>query len=87
MNKLTDDPLVSRDVSRRQIEAATLKNQQQKQMESRLVATPQNAWNQSIAASNDDYMKSALEQVRESDVTLNQNLTRFHGTWFHNQKQ
>ena len=84
--KLEDAPIVSRDVSRRQMEADKLKAKQQKQMESKFVAAPQSAWNQSIAAASDDYMKSALAQVRQSNVTLPDTLTRLHGTWVYNQK-
>ena len=86
MNRYTDEPLVSREVSIRRTEQQNLKTDQQKQMEDRRIAAPQNAWNQSVAASTDDYMKNALIQVRKSDVTLPETLTRLHGTWIHNQK-
>ena len=55
-------------------------------MENRRIAAPQSAWNQSVAASTDTYMRDALTQVRRSDVTLPDTLTRLHGTWIHNQK-
>jgi hypothetical protein len=86
MNKLIDEPLVSRSVSIRRTEQQNLKTKQQKQMESRLVAAPQRAWNQSIAASNDDYMKSALAQVRQSKVTLPDELTMMNGTFIYTNK-
>ena len=50
------------------------------------VAAPQSAWNQSISASTDTYMKNALSQVRKSEVGLPETLTRFHGSWVYNQK-
>ena len=86
MNRYTDEPLIAREVSIRRTEQQNLKTDQQKEMEDRRIAAPQNAWNQSVAASTDDYMKNALTQVRKSDVGLPDALTRLHGTWVHNQK-
>ena len=86
MNRFTDEPLIAREVSIRRTEQQNLKTDQQKQMENRRIAAPQNAWNQSVAASTDDYMKNALTQVRKSDVTLPDALTRIHGSWVYNQK-
>ena len=86
MTQLPDEPLVSRDVSIRREQNGQLKTDQQKQMENRRIAEPQSAWNQSVAASTDTYMRDALTQVRRSDVTLPDTLTRLHGTWIHNQK-
>ena len=81
-----DEPLVSRKVSMRRTEQRKLKTHQRKEMDNRRVAAPQSAWNQSISASTDDYMKNALTQVRKSDVTLPDTLTRHHGSWVYNQK-
>ena len=86
MTQYADDPLVSRDVSIRREQNRQLKINQQKEMENRRVAAPQGAWNQSISASTDDYMKNALTQVRKSGVGLPETLTRLHGTWVYNQK-
>ena len=86
MTDYQSDPLVSRDVSIRRAEQDKLKTHQQKEMDNRRVSAPQSAWNQSVAATTDDYMKNALTQVRKSDVTLPDSLTRHNGTWVHNQK-
>ena len=86
MTDYQDEPLVSRAVSMRRTEQQKLKINQQKEMDNRRVAAPQSAWNQSISASTDDYMKNALSQVRKSDVGLPETLTRFHGSWVYNQK-
>ena len=86
MTDYQSDPLVSRDVSMRHAEQDKLKTHQQKEMDNRRVSAPQSAWNQSVAATTDDYMKNALTQVRKSDVTLPDSLTRHNGTWVHNQK-
>jgi hypothetical protein len=86
MTEYTDEPLVSRDVSIRREQNRQLKTDQQKQMENRRIAAPQSAWNQSVAASTDTKMRDLLSQVRRSDVTLPETLTRLHGTWIHNQK-
>ena len=81
-----DEPLVSRKVSMRHAEQQKLKTHQQKEMDNRRVAAPQSAWNQSVAATTDDYMKNALTQVRMSNVTLPETLTRLHGTWVYSNK-
>jgi hypothetical protein len=86
MTEYTDEPLVSRDVSIRREQNRQLKINQQKEMENRRIAAPQSAWNQSVSASTDTKMRDLLSQVRRSDVTLPDTLTRLHGTWIHNQK-
>ena len=86
MTDYQNDPLVSRDVSIRRAQQEKLKTHQQKEMDNRRVAAPQSAWNQSVAATTDDYMKNALTQVRMSNVTLPETLTRLHGTWVYSNK-
>ena len=82
---ISDTPLVSRAVSQRSDEESKLKKTQQKQMENRLVEKPADAFHQSVAASQDTYIASALRKVRESNVTHPESLTRISGTWLHNQ--
>jgi len=86
MTQYADEPLVSRDVSMRRAEQQNLKIHQQKQMDNRRISAPQSAWNQSVAASTDDYMRDALTQVRKSSVTLPDTLTRLHGTFIYTNK-
>jgi hypothetical protein len=83
---MTDDVLQSLDVQRRESEKQKLKELQNKRMENRLVQRETNNFNQSVNASNDQYMKDALSKVRQSEVTHSETLTRFNGTWMHNQK-
>lgn len=83
--KITDTPLVSREVSQRMDQAEKLRTTQKKQMEERLVANPSNAFHQSVAASGDTYIAEALRKVRESKITHPESLTRMSGTWMHNQ--
>ena len=83
MNTYT--PLVSRAVSQRSDEESKLKKTQQNQMETKLVEKPSDAWRQSLDASGDTYIASALRKVRESNVTHSESLTRISGTWLHNQ--
>jgi hypothetical protein len=83
---MTDEVLQSLDVQRRESEKQKLKELQNKKMENRLVQRETNNFNQSVNASNDQYMKDALSKVRQSDVTHSETLTRFNGTWMHNQK-
>ena len=85
--KITDSPIVSRDVSYRASEKSKLKKTQQKRMEQRLVDQPAYAWRQNLDASGDSYIAAALMKVRQNnDVTIPESLTRISGTWFHNQK-
>ena len=86
MTDYQNDPLVSRDVSMRRKEQEKLKTHQQKEMDNRRVVAPQSAWNQSVAATTDTKMRDLLSQVRMSDVTLPDTLTRLHGSWVYNQK-
>ena len=81
-----DKTLVSREVSIRRNEEKKRQVQQQREINHRRIAEPNDAYNQSVAASNDHYMRDALSQVRKSDVSLPETLTRLHGTWVHNQK-
>ena len=78
------ETLVSLDVSRRREKKQTLKQNQQREMESRRVDRDSKNFNQSVNATNDRYMIDALSKVRESDVTHPENLTRMNGTWMHN---
>ena len=82
---ISDTPLVSRSVSQRADQESKLKKTQQKQMETRLVEKPSDAWRQTLDASGDTYIAEALRKVRESKVTHPESLTRISGTWLHNQ--
>ena len=82
---MVKETLVSLDVSRRKEEQQTLKQNQQKEMESRRVDRDSKNFNQSVNATNDRYMVDALSKVRKSDITLPASLTRRNGTWMHNQ--
>jgi hypothetical protein len=55
-------------------------------MDARRVAAPQSAWNQSVAASTDTYMRDALTQVRKSSTTLPTELTMRMGTYIYTNK-
>jgi len=66
---ISDLPLVSREVSQRTHEQSKLKTTQQKQMETKLVEKPSDAWRQSLDASGDTYIAEALRKVRESKIT------------------
>ena len=78
------DPLVPIEVSSRREEQQKLKQNQQKEMESRRVERDSKNFNQSVNATNDRYMVDALTKVRKSNVTHPENLTRMNGTWMHN---
>ena len=80
------DPLVSRDVSIRREQKRQLKTSQQKEMEFRQVNRDADSFHQSVAATNDHYMRDALLKVRRSKVTLPDELTRIHGTYIYTNK-
>ena len=82
---ISDTPLVSRAVSQRTHEESKLKKTQQKQLQKRLVEKPSDAWRQTLDASGDTYIASALKKVRQSTVTHDETLTRMSGTWLFNQ--
>ena len=79
------ETLVSLAVSRRREEQQKLKQSQQKEIESRRVERDFRNFHQSVSATNDKYMVDALTQVRKSDITLPESLTRRNGTWMRNQ--
>jgi len=81
----TRTTIVSQSVSHRNKQAQELKEQQHTQMEHRLVDNPLHSFQQSLAASGDSYIASALKRVRQSDVTHHESLTRLSGSWLHNQ--
>ena len=86
MTQYADETLVPREVSIRREQNLKLKIDQQKEMENRRISAPQNAWNQSVAASTDTKMRELLSQVRKSDVSLPPSLTMMNGTFIYNQK-
>ena len=83
---MTNDTLIPLQVSIRREEELKRKQNQQREMDNRRVAAQTSAFNQSVAATTDKHMRDALSQVRKSDVTLPDTLTRHMGTWVHNQK-
>ena len=78
------ETLVPLDVSRRREEQQKLKQNQQREMESRRVERDSRNFNQSVHATKDRYMVDALTKVRESDVTHPESLTKMNGSWMHN---
>ena len=81
---MDNETLVSLEVSRRRENKQTLKQTQQKEMESRRIEGDSRNFQQSVNASNDQYMIDALTKVRKSNVTHPENLTRMNGSWMHN---
>ena len=78
------ETLVPLDVSRRREEQQKLKQNQQREMDSRRVYRDSKNFNQSVNASQDKYLVDALSKVRKSDVTHSEDLTRMNGTWMRN---
>jgi len=80
-----EDILTPRNVSRRHQDQQKIRQSQQSQMDSKRVEKDRRDFNQSVSASEDSYMTSALAKVRQSDVTHNETVTRLNGTWLYNQ--
>ena len=76
-----DDPFVSRSVSIQRDQKRNLKTSQQKELEYRQINRDANSFHQSVAATNDQYMKNELLKVRESKVNLPDELLRIHGNF------
>ena len=78
--------LTPRNVTRREQEVQERRDNQRAAMNAERVETENRTFNQSVAASHDHYMTSALEKVRPSNVTHADEITRLSGTWFHNKR-
>ena len=76
-----DTPL---DVQKRKLDAEKLRHQQKIDMNMRRVEDASNRFRSSVNAFNDHDMADALKKVRQSNVTLPDDLTRLNGTWMHN---
>ena len=72
------------DVEKRKLDADKLRLQQKIDMNMQRVEDASNRFQSSVNASNDQYMIDALKKVRQSNVTLPDDLTRLNGTWMHN---
>ena len=72
------------DVQKRKLDAEKLRHQQKIDMNMQRVEDASNRFQSSVNASDDQYMKDALQKVRQSNVTLPDDLTRLNGTWMHN---
>jgi hypothetical protein len=86
MNDTTKDTIVSRNVSIRREQEQKLKQTQQSVMNAERIETDNRQFNQSVNASNDQYMIDALSKVRQSNVSLPDELTRYHGTYTYTNK-
>ena len=86
MNDTTNDPLVSRDGSIRREKELKLKQTQQSQMNTERAEASSRQFNQSVNASKDQYMIDALSKVRQSNVSLPDELTRYNGTYIYTNK-
>ena len=86
MKRYTGEPLVARKVSMRDRERERDRTQHRSEMNARRVERQTNQFNQSVDATADTYMQSALQKVRQSDVTHDEDLLRLNGTWMWNRK-
>ena len=76
--------LVSRDVTRRLKEKEELKQIQKYEMGLNQVNQPDDLFGKSTSATNDKYIQQAMKEVRRSNETIDENLSRMHGTFFFN---
>jgi len=79
--------LVSRDVTRRLKEKEELKQIQKYEMGVNQVNQPNNLFGKSTSAINDKYIHEPMKKVNESNTTIDENLSRMHGTFFFNRNE
>ena len=83
---MTNRPtLTPRTITAREQQRQKIKDTQKSEMDTRRVHRDQDAFNSSVAASQDHYMTQALAKVRQSDVTHSETLTKWNGSWLINQ--
>ena len=78
--------IVSLDVSRRAKELSELKQIQKYEMSFNQIENEKDNYNKSTSASKDNYMIEALNRVRQSDVTFNNDYTNMNGSGLFNPK-
>ena len=72
--------IISRDVSQRLKEKSKLQKQQKSQMDLSNIDKTNNNYRSFQSSKDDDYMKSALQKVRNNKSTIDTNYARFTGT-------
>ena len=72
--------ILSRDVSQRLKEKSKLQKQQKAQMDLSNIDKTNNNFRNFQSSKDDDYMKSALQKVRNNKSTIDTNYARFTGT-------
>jgi hypothetical protein len=76
--------IISRDVSQRLKEKSKLQKQQKSQMDLSNIDKTNNNYRSFQSSKDDDYMKSALQKVRNNKSTIDTNYARFTGTSLYN---
>ena len=76
--------ILSRDVSQRLKEKSKLQKQQKAQMDLSNIDKTNNNYRSFQSSKDDDYMKSALQKVRNNKSTIDTNYARFTGTSLYN---
>ncbi len=76
--------IISRDVSQRLKEKSKLQKQQKAQMDLSNIDKTNNNYRSFQSSKDDDYMKSALQKVRNNKSTIDTNYARFTGTSLYN---
>ena len=76
--------IISRDVSQRLKEKSKLQKQQKAQMDLSNIDKTNNNFRNFQSSKDDDYMKSALQKVRNNKSTIDTNYARFTGTSLYN---
>ena len=76
--------ILSRDVSQRLKEKSKLQKQQKAQMDLSNIDKTNNNLRNFQSSKDDDYMKSALQKVRNNKSTIDTNYARFTGTSLYN---
>ena len=81
MNTRNNDVLPSLDVQRRKEEEMKQRKMHQTEMDSRMINRESRDFSQSVSATTDTKMVDALAKVRQSKVSMPDELTRRNGSW------
>ena len=79
------EQLIPSSVLRRQEETEKKRQDQRQVMGVERANADERSFHRSVNATNDDYMTDALQKVRQSNITHNEDLMRMNGTWLYNQ--
>lgn len=82
-DEITNRGLQPLDVERRRRESLKISQREKYEMGMKQVKKKQDNYNRSVEASGDDYMRNAMKKIRNDNRTLDDDFTRFNGSYLH----